>query len=48
MSVLIPDPPAAVLTTIYGDWRTPNRHYDSGKTFESADDSSGRTMPRFP
>jgi len=29
LQVLIPDPPSAVLTTIYGDWRTPNSRYDS-------------------
>jgi hypothetical protein len=30
LAVLIPDPPEPVLTTIYGDWRTPIRKYKSG------------------
>ena len=29
LKVLIPDPPEPVLEAIYGDWRTPVRHYNS-------------------
>ena len=47
--VLIPDPPAAVLTTIYGDWRTPNRHYDSDRDLlNRLMIAPGEPMPRFP
>ena len=49
LPVLIPDPPTAVLTTIYGDWRTPNRHYKSGEDLlNRLRIPLGEPMPRFP
>ncbi len=49
LKVLIPDPPTTVLTTIYGDWRTPNSRYDSEHDLlNRLRIPPGTPMPRFP
>jgi hypothetical protein len=49
LKVLIPDLPTTVLTTIYGDWRTPVRNYRSGlDPLNLLQISQGEPMPRFP
>ena len=49
LKVLIPDPPATVLTTIYGSWRTPLRSYCSWHDpLNRLRIPPGEPMPRFP
>jgi len=47
--LLVPDPPTAVLTAIYGDWRTPDRAYNSRRDLPNRlRISPGEPMPSFP
>jgi hypothetical protein len=49
LKVLIPDPPTTVLTTIYGDWRTPVRNYRSWlDPLNLLQIPEGESMPRLP
>ena len=49
LQVLIPDPPSSVLTTIYGDWRRPNSHYDGERDLlNRLHIPPGQPMPRPP
>jgi phosphorylcholine metabolism protein LicD len=49
IQVLIPDPASSVLTTIYGDWRTPNSNYESEHNLlNRLHIPPGQPMPRPP
>jgi len=49
LAVLIPDPAETVLTSSYGDWRTPKRNYNSKFDLRNRlDVAPGEVRPRLP
>ena len=46
-SVSIPDPPERILETVYGDWRTPVKKYDSGRIPNPLHIADGATWPKL-